>query len=209
MIGYSHMANSWRSIGLRPRSLAGFLALDQSPATTDSTMFPFVPCPAPSQGLGNSTSVPVVLSFLPSNIQILGGFSGPTAILDKLLDPVDFMTRQPGCCLQTSASTEGILQPTSSLELSGVKPLPDCLQVPLGHLASGWKCGPTGHSPEPCGPSPWDPLPSPDDNLSEDTTYLAILEEMCNFQTSAGLHSRPGLGTQSGSDLDQHLWFWV
>lgn len=176
--------------------------------TTDNTVFIFVPCPALSQRQGTSILVPAVLSFLPSNIQISGGFSGPMDILDKLLGPMDFMTRKPGCCLRASSSIQGFLQPTSSLKLSGVKPLLDCLQVPLGHLASGWKCGPAGHSPEPCGPSPLDPLPSPDDNLTEDMTFLAILE-MCNFQTAAGLHSRPGLGAQSGSDLDQHLWFWV
>jgi hypothetical protein len=147
------MANSWRN---RPETREpGFLAWNQSPVTTDNTVFIFVPCPSPSQGRGNSILVPAVLSFLPSNIQILGGFSGPMAILDKLLDPMDFMTRQPGCCLQASASIEGFLQPTSSLKLSGVKPPLDCLQVPLGFWMGMWPCWtlPRARWTQPLGPS--------------------------------------------------------
>lgn len=122
-------------------------------------MFIFVPYPVPSQELVNFASATSRL-FFPSNILILDGFSGPVAILDKLLSSMDPMTRQPSCCLQIPASLEGFLQPTSSLELSAVKPLLDCLQVPLGLWMEMW---PAGHSLEPYGPRPLDPLPGPDD----------------------------------------------
>ena len=46
------------------------------------------------------------------------------------------MTKQPGGCLQTSAAIRSFWQPTSSLELSGARPSPYCLQ-----LASGWRHG--------------------------------------------------------------------
>lgn len=124
------------------------------------------------------------------------------AFLDKLLDPMDSMTR---LLLINAASIEGFLQLTSSLEHSGVKPLLDGLQVPLGFWMEMWPAGHWQASPEPCGPSPLDPLPvltTPDRGHS--MMYLAILE-MCDFQTSAGLHSGPELGIQSGSDLDQHF----
>ena len=93
-----------------------------------------VPALYPTQGTDASHSSAPAASF-PQQSPDLGRLSGLMITLDKLLDPMDSMTKQPGGCLQTSAAIISFWKPTSSLELSGARPSPYCLWLLDGDVA--------------------------------------------------------------------------
>lgn len=169
------------------------------------------PCPGTQQRSQTSPLPAWHLLLLPQDSPDLDGLSGPLITLDKLLDPMDSMANQLGCYLQTSASIEGFLQVTSSLEFSGTKPFPDCLQAPASFWMDVWLAG-SGRAPQSrVDPAFWIPLPSPNDactrpvtitrvfdqnSLKTSVKYLTMPKVMYRFLTSLGPYSGAGLGTQ-------------
>ena len=145
----------------------------------------------------------------------LGGLSGSLITLDKLRDPMDSMANQPGCYLQTSASIEGFLQLTSSLELSGAKPFPDGLQAPVSFWMDTWPAG-SGQAPQShVDPALWTPVPNPDDACTLPVTPTRVFDQnslktAVKYSTCARcyIHSRhlwaptldQGWGPRGGSD---------
>ena len=93
-----------------------------------------VPALYPTEGTDASHSSAPATSFSQQSPD-LGRLSGLMITLDKLLDPMDSMTKQPGGCLQTSAAIISFWKPTSSLELSGARPSPYCLWLLDGDVA--------------------------------------------------------------------------
>jgi hypothetical protein len=122
---------------------------------------PLAPDRYPAESPHNSVPAQATSSS-PAPVQALGGLSGSMVTLDKLLDPMDSMISQPVCCLQTPALLKAScsLEISSSLEISGVIPFPDCLQVQKSS-AGCWQV-----FLEPCKPSPLDLPPRPDDNCT-------------------------------------------
>ena len=170
-------------------------------------------CLVPNRGAGQLLQQWHQLLLLPQQSPDPGRLSGSMITLDKPLDPMDSMINKPDCCLQTSASVKSFWQPTSSLELSGAKPSPYCLQMPVGFWMEMWPSGSGRARQGPVDPALWTPPNSPDDactlsaapagvfdedSLKTAVKYLTTPKELSihRFQTSLGPYSGPGLGPQ-------------
>lgn len=101
--------------------------------------------------------------LLPQDSPGLDGLPGWLITPDKLLDPTDSVANHLGCYLQMSASMEGFLQVTSSLEFSGTKPFRDYLQAPASFWMDVPLAGSGGARPSHVDPALWIPLPSLND----------------------------------------------
>ncbi|XP_042762492.1 uncharacterized protein LOC122200801 [Panthera leo] len=90
---------------------------------------------------------------------------------------MDSMANQLGCYLQMSASIESFLQVTSSLEFSGTKPFPDCLQAPASFWMDVWLAG-SGRAPQShVDPAFWIPLPNPNGACTLPVTITRVFDQ--------------------------------